>query len=84
MTIASFFWSAINLFIEALGVLILIRVVFSWLSPHPTALSRWIQGATDPILEPIQKLLPRGPLDFSPLIALLLLGAIREILFTLN
>lgn len=55
---------------------LLIRIIASWfaVSPYSTWM-RVVRGLTDWILEPIQRVLPRtGMLDFSPLVAWLLLS----------
>ncbi|MBN1308202.1 MAG: YggT family protein [Chitinispirillaceae bacterium] len=57
-------------------VIVVIRVLFSWISVdeyHPVV--RWIYRLTEPLLEPIRRIVPTGGLgiDFSPLLLLLLL-----------
>ncbi|HEX7259627.1 MAG TPA: YggT family protein [Candidatus Saccharimonadia bacterium] len=65
----------INLFVTVFQVLILIRVIMSWVSPHPSSrIGLLIMELTDPLLLPIQKVLPKTQMfDFSPLVAFLLL-----------
>lgn len=62
---------------QILTLAIIVRAVLSWfpgfraLAPVTTL----VQGATDPILRPIQRKLPAvGPFDLSPLVAVLLIG----------
>lgn len=72
----------INLIYWIFWILILARVVLSFtrVSPyHP--LRRTVYDLTEPFLEPIRRFLPAtSGLDFSPLIALLLLEVIRRVL----
>ena len=74
----------INLIYWVFWILILIRVVVSFMrvSPYQNDLVRLVYEFTEPVLEPIRRILPpMGGLDFSPLIALLLLDVLRRILF---
>ena len=50
--------------------LILIRALISWVSPDPfNPIVQLLTRTTEPILEPIRRLLPNLPIDLSPLIA---------------
>jgi YggT family protein len=70
-------------------VLLLGRIIFSWVqvSPyHPTwgPLFRVTYETTEPILAPVRNIMPpMGGLDLSPIIVLLLVGALRRILLGL-
>src|SRR5947209_10976828 len=70
--------AAYNLLVIALVV----RVVASWLGWF--RYSRWVRPAyalTDYLVEPIRRLLPpAGPIDFSPLVAWLVLWVLRQVL----
>lgn len=70
-------------------VLLLIRIIFSWLNirrPHPVVMQiqRIAYGATEPLLRPIRNALAkyqRGvPIDFSPLVAWLLIEVALTVL----
>jgi len=54
-------------------IVILVRVLFSWLSPHPTNLvSRFAYQVTEPILAPVRRWLPPvSGMDLSPLVVTL-------------
>lgn len=80
---------------EILNLLIIGRVIISWIRPNPSD-ARWakvikfIYDVTEPILGPIRELLPRGGIlgiDISPLIAIFALqiihGFIRDVLISL-
>ncbi|MDO5576053.1 MAG: YggT family protein [Fibrobacter sp.] len=67
---------------------LVIRVLMSWISIdsfNPVVI--WINRLTEPVLEPIRRLLPQGPIDFSPLIVLLLIRlletAVVRLLFSI-
>ncbi len=56
--------------IQVYLVIILIRVVFSFVSPFPTnPVSRLAWQLTEPVLAPVRRLLPpMGGLDLSPMV----------------
>lgn len=63
--------------------LIIIRAVISWFSPNPyNPLFQLLLRLTEPILRPIRNLVGRflhmGGVDFSPIIAILLLSFVRN------
>jgi YggT family protein len=50
--------------------LILIRALISWVSPDPSnPLVQFLYRTTEPVLEPIRRILPNLAIDLSPLIA---------------
>jgi YggT family protein len=57
----------------ALIILILIRVVFSWVSPYPNnSVYRFVVQVTEPILGPVRRRLPPvSGMDLSPLVVTL-------------
>ncbi len=58
---------------------ILVRVVISWVQADPyNPFVQWVRRITEPVLEPIRRLLPTNSIgiDFSPLIVLLVLELI--------
>jgi YggT family protein len=69
----------------ALIILILVRVVFSWVSPYPNnSVYRFVFRATEPILSPVRRRLPPfSGMDLSPLVVTLvayfLIAAIRNL-----
>ena len=82
---------AIDIFFRLLSYLILARVVISWLPiKKDNILFKLIFSLTEPILGPIRKLIFKSPLggpgmmlDFSPIIAYLLLEVLRAVLISL-
>ena len=52
--------------------MILIRALLSWVNPDPfNPIVQFLQRATDPILEPIRRILPPLAIDVSPILAFL-------------
>ncbi len=52
--------------------LILIRALISWVNPDPyNTIVQFLYRMTEPILEPIRRLLPPMGIDVSPIIAFL-------------
>lgn len=66
----------------ALWVLILARVLLSWVDPMGRGrIAAFIIQMTEPILAPVRRALPRtGMFDLSPLIVLLVLGVLLRTL----
>lgn len=74
----------VNYLTQILIVMILIRVILSWFrgSQMNNKLANFIIQSTDPILNLAKKITPRlGPLDISPIIAVVGLEIIREVIF---
>ncbi|MEA2650833.1 MAG: YggT family protein [Chloroflexota bacterium] len=64
-----------------LWFLLIARVVLSWTNPMGGGgLVAFVYQATEPILAPIRRVLPStGGIDWSPLIAMLILGAVVRV-----
>lgn len=78
----SFIVTFVYIFCNILSAAIFIRVLLSWLpiDARNPLVSILIQ-ITDPVLEPLRRVIPSiGFLDISPIIALLLLQAIPAVL----
>jgi YggT family protein len=54
-------------------IVMLIRVIFSWVSPYPTnAVTRFAYRVTEPILAPVRRWLPpMSGIDLSPMVVML-------------
>jgi YggT family protein len=76
----------IQLLVGALMLLILARVVVSWVAPYGGGgLIAFIYQATEPILSPIRRVLPPiGGLDLSPLVALIGLSLLVQLVLRLE
>jgi YggT family protein len=74
----------ITFLLYAFIIVVLVRVAFSWVSPHPTnAVSRLAVQITEPVLGPVRRLLPpMSGIDLSPLVVTLgiyfLIAALRS------
>ncbi len=71
----------VNLLAFVLWILVFGRVIVSFVDPAGrTAVGRFLVQATEPLLAPIRRALPRtGMVDFSPLVLMLVLGAILSV-----
>ncbi len=71
----------IQLLAYVLWFVLLARVVVSWTNPRGGGgLVAFIYQATEPILAPIRRVLPpTAGIDWSPLIAILMLGVILRV-----
>ncbi len=71
-----------DLLLTALLFAIIGRVVLSWIDPAGRwAISRIILEITEPIIRPIRRIMPQtGTVDFSPMIAMLLISLLQRIL----
>ncbi|MGI6547860.1 MAG: YggT family protein [Bacillota bacterium] len=78
-----------NLFVSVFFYLIIARAILSWIRPQ--GYHRWyytindaLYRATEPILAPIRRLLPqRGMIDWTPLVAIILLEVLRSLAWSL-
>ena len=72
--------------IQVFLLIVLIRVVFSFVSPFPTnPISRFAWRVTEPVLAPIRRLLPTmGGLDLSPLVVWLAAIILIQLLGSLH
>jgi YggT family protein len=70
------------LLVTVLWLLVFARVILSWTNPTGGGgLVAFIYQVTEPILAPIRRVLPpTGGLDWSPLIATLVLGALLSVI----
>ena len=75
----------INVLANALAVVILVRVLLSWVPVRlPLGLGDFVFTVSETILGPIRRMLPfMGGLDLSPFVALIAIQVIQRILITL-
>ncbi|MEI7998454.1 MAG: YggT family protein [Candidatus Omnitrophota bacterium] len=60
----------VNILLTIMYWIILFRAIISWVSPDPfNPIVQFLNRVTEPVLEPIRRLLPSLSIDFSPLIA---------------
>ena len=69
-----------------LSILIIVRSVLSWFAPRSTnVVFIYLYKVTEPFLIPLRRIIPRtGMVDFSPLLAVLILYVISEVLSRLH
>lgn len=77
---ALFIANFLRFLLVGLWLVILARVVLSWVDPAGRSrFAAFIVGTTEPLLAPVRRVLPRtGMFDLSPLIVLLLLGVLMR------
>ena len=77
---ALFLSNFLRFLLIGLWLLIFARVILSWVDPMGrTRLGAFIIQTSEPLLAPIRRILPRtGMFDLSPLIVLLVLGALMR------
>ena len=75
--------AAIALLIQIEVILIIVRVLLSWfpgINPYNPAV-RVLRALVDPVLDPFRRVLPTfSGIDFSPLLAILVLGELSRLL----
>jgi YggT family protein len=74
----------IQLMVSALFLVVMGRVLISWINPRfEGPVARFLYETTEPLLAPIRRFLPQtGMIDLSPLVLVLLLGVLmRLVLF---
>ncbi|HEY5521389.1 MAG TPA: YggT family protein [Candidatus Limnocylindrales bacterium] len=71
----------IQLFITALWLVVVGRVLLSWVNPTFSGpVARFLFETTEPLLAPIRRFMPStGTVDWSPLILMLLLGVVMQL-----
>ncbi len=71
-----------NYAIQALMLLIFVTSLMSWFNPDPrNPVVKFLHALVDPLLHPIQTLLPANlGMDLSPMVALLVLWLLQNLL----
>ena len=71
----------VDIVLTILYWLILIRALVSWVNPDPfNPIVSFLYNVTEPILNPIRRLLPAMAIDISPIIAFLLIMFLKKFL----
>ena len=78
----AFLFYFIRLLCEVLTLAIIFRAILSWFSPRPTnILAVILYRVTEPLLAPLRRIIPRiGMIDFTPMVAIILLQLIKYLL----
>ena len=68
--------------INLLALAVFFRALLSWVAPDPSnPIVQALDAITDPILQPLRQIMPRmGGLDFTPMVAMIVLFAIARLL----
>ena len=75
-------YDIIRLICDLVTILILLRVIVSWIFPRSTnMLVVILYRLSEPILAPLRRIIPRvGMFDFTPLVAIILIQVIYYLL----
>ena len=68
--------------IDLYTLILIVRILASWFQPDPNnPVMHFLYRLTEPLLEQIRRFLPSGMmLDFSPMVAILLLSLVKSAL----
>ncbi|HOY85241.1 MAG TPA: YggT family protein [Candidatus Syntrophosphaera sp.] len=62
-------------------LVIIIRALMSWfVRDHSSGIYMWLVKITEPVLAPIRRIMPRFSVDFSAVVAILLIGIVITII----
>jgi YggT family protein len=77
----AFLRNFVEILVLVLWLLVLGRVILSWVDPMArNAISRYIVAMTEPLLAPIRRVLPQtGSIDFAPLLLMVALGLLLRL-----
>jgi YggT family protein len=73
----------ISMILSIIYFLLVVRIIMSWVNPDPyNDIVRMIYKITDPILDPLRRMIPMkmGMFDFSPIVAFLLIYFLNQFL----
>ena len=77
-------YKVLDVVFQGLYLAIIVRVIVSWIPHNPYhPIMHFIYRVTDPILRPFQQMFPSMGIDFSPLLALIAIGMVKKLLFSL-
>ena len=78
----NYFLNFVNILFTVLYVAIFLRILMSWVPiPQDHPIARVLIEITDPILQPLKRVIPPiGMFDISPMVALILLQFLQQVL----
>lgn len=81
----SIVYNFIRILFDLLSLAILLRVILSWFNVNPFhPVVALLDQITEPILGPLRRIIPPiGMIDFTPIVAILLLQVVETILLSL-
>ena len=73
--------AVVNILLTIMYWLILIRALISWVNPDPfNPIVQFLMRTTEPVLEPIRRLLPPMAIDISPIIVFFIIIFLQRFL----
>src|ERR1700677_3505832 len=73
--------SVVNILLTIMYWLILVRALISWVNPDPfNPIVQFLMRVTEPVLEPVRRMLPPLPLDISPIIVFFIIMFLQRFL----
>ncbi len=81
-------YRAVRLAFRLYEVILFVRIFLSWtnLNPYNSKIVRFLSDLTDPLLAQIERFMPQAllmPLNFSPIVAILLLSVVESVVLRL-
>lgn len=77
-TVALVVLTFVDLFVSIFNLILLVRVISSYVANPGGRFYTWLVNITEPVLAPVRKLLPQMPgLDLAPLVTFFLLEGIQ-------
>lgn len=76
-------FNVVNFLLTVYVIILVLRSLTTWarLDPYNSELVRFLYAITEPVLEPIRSMLPpTGMIDFSPIVATILIIALQQVL----
>lgn len=75
--------SILLLLIKIIEVLIIIRIILSWVSPGRNEFTELVYNITEPLLAPFRFKIPLGNtyLDISPIVLFFVLSLVKKLIF---
>ena len=73
--------SIVSILLTIMYWLILVRALISWVNPDPfNPIVQFLMRVTEPVLEPVRRLLPPLPIDISPIIVFFIIMFLQRFL----
>ena len=73
--------SVVSIVLTIMYWFILIRALISWVNPDPfNPIVQFLTRVTEPVLEPVRRLLPPLPIDISPIIVFFIIIFLQRFL----
>ena len=73
--------SVVSILLTIMYWLIIIRALISWVNPDPyNPIVQFLMRITEPVLEPVRRLLPPLPIDISPIIVIFIIVFLKGFL----